>query len=515
MKKSLMFLIISSVIVFTAFSFINAATITERLSGMILLQVEENGEAWYLNPDNSKRYFLGRPADAFEIMRSLGLGIEHTELTQYLNTSFPGRLSGKILLDVEMNGEAYYVYPEDLEGYYLGRPADAFEIMRSLGLGITNSDLGQITNGSQVSTEINNQVVDTNQSICYNNNSNINCPSSGADFYGQDAQYQGTQPSYTDNGDGTVTDNITGLIWLQDAGDKVNYYDGVNAADTFSYAGYDDWRVPSIKELYSLMDFSGQDVDPMSSSASTPFINDNVFVFEYGNTSQGDRIIDSQWVTSNVYVDDVFNNQECFFGVNFADGRIKCYPTQVGKGYFLRYVRGNQSYGINDFVNNNNGTVTDNSSGLIWQQSDSGQSLNWADALEYCENLNLAGSSDWRLPNAKELEYIVDYSRSPDTTSSPAINSIFNTTSIINEAGQNDYPFFWTSTTHVSARGGQSAVYISFGRALGYMNGHWMDVHGAGAQRSDPKVGDPNDYPYGHGPQGDAIRIYNYVRCLR
>ena len=42
-----------------------------------------------------------------------------------------------------------------------------------------------------------------------------------------------------------------------------------------------------------------------------------------------------------------------------------------------------------------------------------------------------------------------------------------------------------------------------------------QDVHGAGAQRSDPKIGDPDDYPYGHGPQGDVIRIYNYVRCVR
>lgn len=42
-----------------------------------------------------------------------------------------------------------------------------------------------------------------------------------------------------------------------------------------------------------------------------------------------------------------------------------------------------------------------------------------------------------------------------------------------------------------------------------------MDVHGAGAQRSDPKSGDPADYPTGHGPQGDASRIDNYVRLVR
>ena len=52
---------------------------------------------------------------------------------------------------------------------------------------------------------------------------------------------------------------------------------------------------------------------------------------------------------------------------------------------------------------------------------------------------------------------------------------------------------------------------------MGYIagSGGWVDVHGAGAQRSDPKTGDPSQYPYGRGPQGDAIRIYNYVRLVR
>lgn len=44
---------------------------------------------------------------------------------------------------------------------------------------------------------------------------------------------------------------------------------------------------------------------------------------------------------------------------------------------------------------------------------------------------------------------------------------------------------------------------------------HFVDVHGAGAQRSDPKAGDPAMFPHGRGPQGDVIRIYNFVRCVR
>jgi S1-C subfamily serine protease len=123
------------------------SNLSSRVSGVILLQVEKNGEGWYVYPDNKKKYYLGRPADAFSIMRNLGLGIKHSELSIYLNSKFPSRLSGKILLDVEQNGEAYYVNPKDLKGYYLNRPADAFKIMREFGLGITNTDIRKIDVG--------------------------------------------------------------------------------------------------------------------------------------------------------------------------------------------------------------------------------------------------------------------------------------------------------------------------------------------------------------------------------
>ncbi|MDP3899938.1 MAG: C39 family peptidase [bacterium] len=110
--------------------------------GNILLQVEENGEAWYVYPPTGQRHFLGRPADAFSIMRKLGLGATHEFITN--NEIFPDSVFGKILLDVEQHGEAYYIYPLDGKKYYLGRPADAFAIMRELSLGITNSDMAGI-----------------------------------------------------------------------------------------------------------------------------------------------------------------------------------------------------------------------------------------------------------------------------------------------------------------------------------------------------------------------------------
>jgi hypothetical protein len=106
-------------------------------------------------------------------------------------------------------------------------------------------------------------------------------------------------------------------------------------------------------------------------------------------------------------------------------------------------------------------------------------------------------------------------------TNSAAIDPIFEATSIINERGEKDYPYYWTGTSHCRLRGAENAVYIAFGRALGWMQTprsqqqQLLDVHGAGSQRSDPKAGEPNEFPYGRGPQGDIVRIYNYVRCVR
>lgn len=363
-------------------------------------------------------------------------------------------------------------------------------------------------------------VVDTDQGNCYDAQNQVECPRTGSSFFGQDAQYNGNQPNYTDNGDGTITDKVTGLMWQQDPGEKMTYEEAIAGTESFTLAGYDDWRMPTIKELYSLIQFDGLDPSGPNSSSLIPFIDTEYFNFEYGDESAGERIIDSQWATSTKYVNTTMNGNETIFGVNFADGRIKGYPAQMGPGgqpktFFVIYVRGNTAYGENDFVDNGNDTVSDHATGLTWTQSDSVSGMNWEAALNYCEYLDVAGITDWRLPNVKELQSIVDYSRSPDTSNSAAIDPVFRTSTITNEGGQVDYPFFWSSTTHANQVSGGNASYVSFGRALGYMNNQWQDVHGAGAQRSDPKTESAAaEFPTGHGPQGDAIRGSNYVRCV-
>ncbi|MFH0923166.1 MAG: PA14 domain-containing protein [Candidatus Falkowbacteria bacterium] len=120
-----------------------AEGLPEKLKGRILLQVEGKGEAWYVNADNQKRFYLGRPTDAFKIMRELGLGVSNKDFDSF-GQAAPERLAGKILLKVEDLGKAYYVNPLDLTMHYLGRPQDAFNVMRNLGLGITNNNLSQI-----------------------------------------------------------------------------------------------------------------------------------------------------------------------------------------------------------------------------------------------------------------------------------------------------------------------------------------------------------------------------------
>lgn len=320
-------------------------------------------------------------------------------------------------------------------------------------------------------------VIDTNQITFFNNSSKISKPSSDDSFYGQDANYTGIEISYTDNQDGTVTDNNTGLMWQQDPGEKMSVEEAEDSLDDFQLAGYSDWRLPTIKELYSLIIFSGRDisVDMDGEFTQKPFIDTDYFTFEYGDTSSGERAIDSQYLSSTKYVSTTMNGDETYFGVNFADGRIKGYPKMQGnsdKDFFVIYVRGNTSYGVNNFVDNGDGTITDLATGLMWLQDDSGEGMNWEDALDYAGGLTVSGYSDWRLPDVKELQSILDYSRSLDTTNSAAINEIFNSSTIIDEGDNSNYAFYWSSTTHADSKeNGSNAAYLAFGEALGFFSG--------------------------------------------
>ncbi|MBU0674259.1 MAG: DUF1566 domain-containing protein [Proteobacteria bacterium] len=192
-------------------------------------------------------------------------------------------------------------------------------------------------------------VVDTNQSLCYDSTGGATKSCSGT---GYDGAYDGNQPNYTKSSDGTmVTDNVTGLIWTSKVdrnGDGVvTVSDKLSQSAAMNYCAGKDygdftWRLPSIKELYSLMDFTGEDPSGYQgndTSGLALFIDDNYFERAFGDSSAGERIIDGQYATTTIYVSPLgtMGGNTTMFGVNFVDGRIKGYPVEVnGPGALLR-----------------------------------------------------------------------------------------------------------------------------------------------------------------------------------
>ena len=240
-------------------------------------------------------------------------------------------------------------------------------------------------------------IVDTGQGTCYDNSDLIECPAEGGAFYGQDAQYTGTVPSYTDNGDGSVTDNVTGLVWTQDLSDaSMPWSDAAGYCESLTVGSLTDWRLPNIKELWSLRDFS----------TGWPWVDTDYFYLVGDGSDQRQH---HSWSSNPYLVESEYQNEQVIgdpaWIVNDWTGHIKA----MSGSRFVRCVSGDE-YGINDFVDNGDGTVTDNATGLMWAQDDNGEAINWEAALAYAEDASIAGYDDWRLPNAKELQSIADYS---------------------------------------------------------------------------------------------------------
>ncbi|MCK4814570.1 DUF1566 domain-containing protein, partial [bacterium] len=292
-------------------------------------------------------------------------------------------------------------------------------------------------------------VPDTGQTTCYDNSAAITCPQPGEDFYGQDASFLINPPSYTKldaNGNAlsddatewvTVRDNVTGLIWevktddgsIHDkdnvytwydnnpetnggnagtAGDETDTEDFIAALNAASFGGFSDWRLPTVKDLSSIV----------NSRTYNPAINTDYFP----NT------VSSNYWSSTTGANDTNYAWHVYFYSGNVNYVHKSYT------YYVRAVRGGQSGSFDNLVINGDGTVTDTSTGMMWQKETAG-SMNWEAALGYCENLSFAGYDDWRMPNIKELRSIVHCGKY-----SPAINTEYfpNTVS----SG------YWSSTTY-------------------------------------------------------------------
>lgn len=252
------------------------------------------------------------------------------------------------------------------------------------------------------------------------------------DTFGEDSDYTINPQSYTKlDGQGNaipdsasswamVKDNVTGLIWeVKSEGGKIqnknNVYNWNDAQSVFitqlnelNFGGYSDWRLPTVKELASIV----------NSGRSDPSINTDYFP----NT------MSSRYWSSTVYI---YNSDSSWY-VDFDEGGVWYY--NKSNSYYVRAVRGGHS--SNTFMINGDGTVTDTSTGLMWQQETSGP-MTWESAVSYCKGIVLGGRSDWRLPNRNEIQSVVDYA-----TYFPAIDTIaFPDT--ISEG-------YWSSTTSAS-----------------------------------------------------------------
>ena len=232
--------------------------------------------------------------------------------------------------------------------------------------------------------------------------------------WGEDADYTIHPPSYTDNGNETITDNVTGLMWQkQDDGITRDWTTAMNYCETLSVAGYYDWRLPSNKELIGIVHYG----------TSGPAIDTAYFPSTY---SSGYWTSTYYLVDPNMTVDVEFD-----FGVNHTATH-----NRTNGAFYSRCVRGAQTNPF--YINNGDGTITDQSTRLMWQQNDDAIQRAWESAVSYCEGLDLAGHSDWRLPNLKELLSIVDYS-----IWAPAIDSTYFPTTQATR--------YWASTSKFSS----------------------------------------------------------------
>ena len=286
--------------------------------------------------------------------------------------------------------------------------------------------------------------------------------------FGEDSDYSINPPVYTDNGDGTITDRVTGLMWQKvDAGEST-WEIAVARAARVTNGGYSDWRLPTPTELMSIMLYNG---------GGSPALNTSFFPSNPAGAAE-------YWWTSDLYGTDATR----VWCVNAGGGLgPKPKAETIGAGgtlrYHARYVRGARPGNGHNYVNNLDGSITDTDTGLMWAQVPSGP-VNWQGALAYAENLTLAGFTDWRLPNIKELQSLTDYTLATATTAAAALAPL-------------NRVLFPTATTPATAY--WSSTVLRGGGANAAVTSAWL-----------MECGLNNTIPAANGPQRNAQGIISY-----
>lgn len=249
--------------------------------------------------------------------------------------------------------------------------------------------------------------------------------------FGEDNDYNFNAPYFIVNGDGTVTDTITGLMWQQIDGGEMTVQSAINYCNALSLAGYNDWRLPNAHESFSIL----------NEQNANPSLNSSVFT-----TTAAEY-----WWTSNRQANDTNK-----VWVTNAGGGIGNHPKtetiSAGgtKKFHVRAVR-NVLPPISipqHFTDNSDGTITDNLTNLTWQQLPFNDTMSWENGLLYADTFSLGLYTDWRLPNIKEIHSLNDESLinpSVSTTFFPniGIKKYWSSTTLINPQ-----PKAWFFDTH-------------------------------------------------------------------
>jgi formylglycine-generating enzyme required for sulfatase activity len=234
---------------------------------------------------------------------------------------------------------------------------------------------------------------------------------------GEDSDFNINTPSFTNNGDGTITDNTTGLMWQKTDGGEMTYENAITYCNNSTLGGNDDWRLPTSHELFSINNYGH--VNPALDTS-------------YFTKTQAEY-----WWTSDIRADDATK----VWVVN-AGGGIGAHPKTetISAGgtklFHVRTVRNpfSTTFSLPHFSDIGNGTIKDNYTGLVWQKIQSPNMMTWEEALVFSKSFSLAGKTDWRLPNIKELQSLND-----ETLFKPSFNKNYFT----NISSGN----YWSSTT--------------------------------------------------------------------
>ena len=300
----------------------------------------------------------------------------------------------------------------------------------------------------------------TGQTKCYSNEETIECISEGEDFFGQDAHYaelgvcipQSFSIDKTVQNEPTVVDNNTGLEWQQTFSEAaiccLSAYpcdEAVNYCEDLNYGGHDDWRLPTILELHTIV--------------NSEKVNPSINTFYFPNTPSEYFISASSSLTlyasggpHDPYAQD---GSRSYWFIDFSKGISTVSPTN---NCHIRCVRGERlpkkTFDVLVGSNKKDPEIAFNSNEtLIWQAGT--KSYEWQNALKYCENLNLAGLSNWRLPNKNEL---LEYFTPCDSYSSSYYQGYW----------YDYYPsrYHWSSTTVYDKP--EKAWIVDYGDCLGF-----------------------------------------------